>query len=146
MNCTGRQEAAASKEPRAPVVPARITATVPTTGSSAIAPGKGSLDRMVRAASAINAMPTHPMIARGSALSRNSVSPTRASMPPRPNSHARVNVEKYATDGFVAEYQTEYAKLARTITPRTTRASPRNRPRAARTARATAAKTIGHTK
>ena len=63
-HCTGRRPATGASDSAARGIPAQMTAAVPSTGTSAIAPGKSSWSVKVRAATAMAARPIHAARAR----------------------------------------------------------------------------------
>ena len=84
-NCTGRERASARRG-----APARITASAPSTGSSAADAGERGRVLKANAPSEIAASPSHDSGRRRAARRAGA----RASSPPAPNSHARVGVTK----------------------------------------------------
>jgi len=93
-HCTGGSAATGASERAARGIPAQITAAVPSTGTSAIAPGKSSWSVKVSAAAAITARPSQVATARVRRSRSPTITGASASSPPTPNSQARESVEK----------------------------------------------------
>ena len=73
---------------------AALWLAVPSTGTSAITPGKSSWSVNVSAAAAMAARPSQVARARVRRSRSPTIAGASASSPPTPNSHARANVEK----------------------------------------------------
>ena len=93
-HCTGRSPTTGESDSAARGIPAQMTTAVPSTGTSAIAPGKISWSVKVRAATAMAARPTHAARARVRRSRSPATAGRSARRPPTPNSHARESVEK----------------------------------------------------
>ena len=89
---TGRSVSARVGPACRSLVPAAISATAPSVGTSAAGPGNGVSSPNATLASAIAARPSQPATAAVRHPSRRCASPT-ASSAPSPSSHARANAE-----------------------------------------------------
>ena len=128
-------------------MPARITALVPRTGSSASQPGNGDASVTTNKATPISPRPATATTLRATwPRPRARRGANTASRPPAANSHTRVNVEKYALSGEAVEACTDHARLAAvasastvTMPARWARPPPRRSTRAATTIEASSA-------
>src|SRR5438093_12717021 len=104
--CTGRSAYTFDGAHGTSGIRAQITAHAPSTGISAAVPGNAVCALNVAHAYAIAARPAHVTTARAGAITL--VGRSIASRPPKPNSHARVGVMKYAAAGSDPVLEIEY--------------------------------------